>query len=298
MKSLKRRGFLATLLTGLLQVVCYAQQSLEQPGGSPLPAIVQPLPETEENGLTPTLPPVEVRPPFGSIPEQATETSDSFFPPLEPQLGSIGPFGANTGILRGAQSLFDTPGSLSVRTHEEITERQATDMFQALQNEVGVLLQSTAAGQASPFIRGLTGQQVLILVDGIRLNNSIFRRGPNQYFNTIDPGMVDHIEVLRGQGSVLWGSDAIGGAINIVTRGSDSHRGMYHEDYMQPEFTQYYNTSNSSPYSRLNVEGWVGSTGVFAGGSYSNVRDLDTGFENYPRQPGSLAQAINSMPAT
>lgn len=90
-------------------------------------------------------------------------------------------------------------------------------MFQALQNEVGVLMQSMAAGQASPFIRGLTGRQVLLLVDGIRLNNSVYRRGPNQYFNTIDPGMVDHIEVLRGRGSVLWGSDAIGGAINSTS---------------------------------------------------------------------------------
>ena len=163
-------------------------------------------------------------------------------------------------------------------------------MFHALQNEVGVLMQSTSAGQASPFVRGLTGQQVLILVDGIRLNNSTFRRGPNQYFNTIDPGMVDRIEVLRGQGAVLWGSDAIGGAINIITRGADSHRGLYHEDYIGQEFTQYYNTSNSSPYTRLNVEGWAGPAGIFAGGSFLNVRDLDTGFDAFGRQPGTNYQ--------
>ena len=145
-------------------------------------------------------------------------------------------------------------------------------------------------GQASPFVRGLTGQQVLILIDGIRLNNSITRRGPNQYFNTIDPGMVDHIEVLRGQGSVLWGSDAIGGAINVVTRGADMHQGRYHGSYATREFVQYYNTSNSSPYSRFNVEGWVGSKGVFGGGSFLNVRDLDTGFDQFSRQPGTNYQ--------
>src|SRR6056297_3309656 len=215
-------------------------------------------------------------------------SAESRFPDLGAlELGQAGPFAANTGILRGGKSLFETPAAASIRTREEIEARQAPDMFHALQNEVGVLMQSTAAGQASPFMRGLTGQQVLILVDGIRLNNSIFRRGPNQYFNTIDPGMVDHIEVLRGQGSVLWGSDAIGGAINVVTRGADAHLGLHHGDYSTAGFTQYYNTANSSPYSRLNVEGWVGSVGLFGGGSFQNVRDLDTGFDEFSRQPGT-----------
>lgn len=252
----------------------------------------------EEEG---TLPPVIVRPPEDEL--APTEFDGDFepidvpsdlslsFPSLSDlQFGQSNAFGGNTGILRSQQSLFDTPAAASIRTREAISERQAPDMFHALQNEVGVLMQSTAAGQASPFIRGLTGQQVLILVDGIRLNNSITRRGPNQYFNTIDPGMVDRIEVLRGQGSVLWGSDAIGGAINIVTRGPDVRRGICCGDYRGGEFTQYYNTSNSSPYSRLIVEGWVGPAGVFAGGSFLNVRDLDTAFDNFARQPGTNYQ--------
>ncbi len=247
-----------------------------------------------------TLPPVEVRPPeepnVRQIETAPPATSmggspSSGFPGLsDSQLGQPGPFGATTGILRSKQSLFETPAAASIRSREEIQERQAPDMFHALQNEVGVLLQSTAAGQASPYIRGLTGQQILILVDGIRLNNSITRRGPNQYFNTIDPGMVDHIEVLRGQGSVLWGSDAIGGTINVVTRGANSHWAAMHGDYFTREFTQYYNTSNSSPYSRMNVEGWVGRVGVFGGGSFLNVRDLDTGFGDFSRQPGTNYQ--------
>lgn len=244
-----------------------------------------------------TLPPVIVRPEDDSatvvdVPTEDTSLPESTGSPslLDLQLGSRGEFGDHSGILRGATSLFETPAAASVRTQEEIVERQAPDMFHALQNEVGVLMQSTAAGQASPFVRGLTGQQVLILIDGIRLNNSIFRRGPNQYFNTIDPGMIDQIEVLRGQGSVLWGSDAIGGAINVVTRGPDVHQGMFHDDYSGAGFTQYYNTSNSSPYSRLSVEGWAGNTGVFSGGSFQNVRDLDTGFDNFARQPGTNYQ--------
>ncbi len=82
----------------------------------------------------------------------------------------------------------------------------------------GVFIQKTNHGGGSPFIRGLTGNQTLILIDGIRLNNSTFRYGPNQYLNTIDPFSVNKIEVLRGSGSVQYGSDAIGGVIQIFTK--------------------------------------------------------------------------------
>ena len=228
-------------------------------------------------------------------PSSRTSTASAFqSTPVEGlfdvSLGQPGAFQADSGILRGGLSIFDAPASISIRSRQEIEERQAPDMFHALQNEVGVLIQSTAAGQASPFIRGLTGQQILILIDGIRLNNSITRRGPNQYFNTIDPGMVDHIEVIRGQGSVLWGSDAIGGAINVVSRSADMGLGSRGDGYASRQFTQYYNTSNSSPYSRMNVEGWVGRSGVFGGASFLNVRDLDTGFDEFSRQPGTNYQ--------
>jgi len=82
----------------------------------------------------------------------------------------------------------------------------------------GVFVQKTNHGGGSPFVRGLTGNQTLILIDGIRLNNSTFRYGPNQYLNTIDPFSVNKIEVLRGSGSVQYGSDAIGGVIQIFTK--------------------------------------------------------------------------------
>ncbi len=82
----------------------------------------------------------------------------------------------------------------------------------------GVWMQKTNLGGGSPFIRGLTGYQTLILIDGIRLNNSTFRSGPNQYLNTIDPYIISRVEVVRGSGAVQYGSDAIGGTINIMTK--------------------------------------------------------------------------------
>ena len=82
----------------------------------------------------------------------------------------------------------------------------------------GVVLQKTAHGQGSPYIRGFTGFRNLFLIDGIRLNNSTFREGPNQYWNTIDPQSISRFEVVKGSTSVAYGSDAIGGTVNAITR--------------------------------------------------------------------------------
>ncbi len=60
--------------------------------------------------------------------------------------------------------------------------------------------------------------RAVTLVDGVRLNNSYYRFGPHQYLNTIDPNLIERIEVVRGPTSVLYGSDALGGTINIITR--------------------------------------------------------------------------------
>jgi iron complex outermembrane receptor protein/hemoglobin/transferrin/lactoferrin receptor protein len=91
-------------------------------------------------------------------------------------------------------------------------------MPQALSYIPGVWMQKTNHGGGSAFVRGLTGYQTLLMVDGIRMNNSTNRSGPNQYLNTIDPLLISHVEVLRGSGSVQYGSDAIGGTIQLITK--------------------------------------------------------------------------------
>ena len=96
-----------------------------------------------------------------------------------------------------------------------------------LTREPGVLLQKTGPGQSSPYLRGFTGFRTLWLVDGIRLNNSVWRDGPNQYSSTIDAYAVDRLEVVRGPGSVLWGSDAIGGTIHAITDPADPAAGRF-----------------------------------------------------------------------
>ncbi|MFN7938382.1 MAG: TonB-dependent receptor [Bryobacteraceae bacterium] len=87
----------------------------------------------------------------------------------------------------------------------------------ALHGSAGVLVQQSTYGQVSPFLRGLTGYQVLNILDGIRFNNSTFRSGPNQYLAFLDAGQAERVEAVLGPFSAPYGSDAMGGAIQVLS---------------------------------------------------------------------------------
>lgn len=105
--------------------------------------------------------------------------------------------------------------SVSIVDRAALKEHPPRTLPEALRDSVGVFVQQTNTGGGSPILRGMIGPQNLILVDGVRLNNSVHRTGPTQYLNLIDPYSVSHVEVLRGPGSVLYGSDAMGGVIQV-----------------------------------------------------------------------------------
>ena len=111
-----------------------------------------------------------------------------------------------------------TPRAVAVVTADDLERKQPRTTPEALDETAGVWVQKTNHGGGSPIIRGLAGNQILVLVDGIRLNNSTFRYGPNQYLATVDVFSLDRIEIVRGAGSVLFGSDALGGVVNVVSR--------------------------------------------------------------------------------
>ena len=79
----------------------------------------------------------------------------------------------------------------------------------------GVFIQHTAPNQTSPFIRGLTGEQTLLLLDGVRFNHAFMRPGPNQYSAMISDASLDSIDVILGSTSVVNGSDGLTGALNF-----------------------------------------------------------------------------------
>ena len=111
----------------------------------------------------------------------------------------------------------EVPFAIETVDAQALAERSYRTLPQALRDLPGVMVQETAHGQGSPYIRGFTGLRNVLLVDGIRLNNSVFREGPNQYWNTVDALSLERVEILKGPSSVLYGSDAIGGAVQALT---------------------------------------------------------------------------------
>lgn len=119
---------------------------------------------------------------------------------------------------RGAvEEIRRTPQVVNVKNREEINRRPLVTIGNALEGTPGALIQQSTYGQASPFLRGLTGNQVLNLVDGVRFNNSIYRFGPNQYLALLEPSQVQRVESMLGPTGSQYGSDALGGTINVIT---------------------------------------------------------------------------------
>jgi hemoglobin/transferrin/lactoferrin receptor protein len=117
------------------------------------------------------------------------------------------------------KDVFDTPYAAEVITGQDIqTRRLSRTLPEALKEVPGVFAQKTGHGQGSPFIRGMTGYRNLLLIDGIRLNTSVQRSGPNQYWALVDSYLIDRLEVVGGPSSVLYGSDALGGTVVAYTR--------------------------------------------------------------------------------
>lgn len=117
---------------------------------------------------------------------------------------------------RREASTEEIPEAVSVISSEQIAGRQLA--LDAVADAVGGYVQQTTPGQGAAIIRGLKGSAVLHLVDGMRLNNAIFRSAPTQYFALLPATAAERIEVVRGTPASLYGSDAVGGVVQFVTR--------------------------------------------------------------------------------
>ncbi|MCU0728015.1 MAG: TonB-dependent receptor [Planctomycetes bacterium] len=144
----------------------------------------------------------------------------------------------------------------------------------------GVLPQKTGHGQGSPFLRGLTGFRTLLLVDGIRLNNSVFRDGPNQYFATIDHLSLGSLEMVGGPASVLYGSDALGGVLNALPRLPLLDR---EADRLGARLYQRVSTAEGGGTARLEAEGSLdGAFAFLLGAARKSFHDLRDGKGRLP----------------
>ena len=99
----------------------------------------------------------------------------------------------------------------------ELLHGQTATPIEALRGQAGAFVQQTTPGQSAVFVRGAKGSEVLHLVDGFRLNSTIFRNAPNQFFALVDGQALDRIELLRGPSGSFYGSDAMGGVVQMLS---------------------------------------------------------------------------------
>ena len=225
-------------------------------------------------------------------------------------LPSLAPFGIGLALIASATAQTNPPGSVDLvrlptvlvtatRAEEDahalpyatdlvdstkLERQQPRTTIEALRAVPSVMLQKSAHGQGSPYLRGFTGFRTLMLVDGIRLNNSTFRDGPNQYWGTVDALSLERLEVVRGPGSVLYGSDAVGGTVNALSQG----RTEYNDGFDWDRRVRYrYSSAEQSQIARAEVSGqWDREFGFHAGVSLKDFGNLQGGAD-VGRQPAT-----------
>lgn len=119
---------------------------------------------------------------------------------------------------RWNQSKREVPGRISTLSAKEVKLQNPQTAADMIASTGEVFVQKSQLGGGSPMIRGFATNRVLIAVDGVRMNTAIFRSGNVQNVINVDPFTIENSEVLFGPGSVIYGSDAIGGVMNFKTK--------------------------------------------------------------------------------
>ena len=199
---------------------------------------------------------------FSSAQESRTDTLTA----LEPTVVTA------TRTKRGVSAV---PNTVRVIDSNRLREHLPRSLPEAFEEIPGVLVQKTAHGQGSPFIRGFTAFRNLLLIDGIRLNHAAFREGPNQYWATIDMLSARQVELVKGQGSMLYGSDAIGGTVNVLSKSADIFGYDDGESFAKGQLLYRWASGEQSHTGR--VEGQVGiggQTGLHLGYTARELGDI------------------------
>jgi hemoglobin/transferrin/lactoferrin receptor protein len=187
---------------------------------------------------------------------------------------------------------FEQPYALHQIDREALQEANARTMIDAIDRAPGVIIQRTAGNQASPYIRGLTGQQTLLMFDGVRLNHALFRSGPNQYAAMIPDEAVDRVDVILGTGTTVLGSDGLTGAIDF--RLAEAGRGR--EEAASAWAKGRYGSADGGG-GAAGIDGRLGDWAYSLEGAYASFGELQGGSRAGDRLFGDAA-GQDSIPNT
>ena len=120
--------------------------------------------------------------------------------------------------LRYSLDKDDEAGQIETIPRDVVKIENPPTSADMLQNTGTVLVQKSQGGGGSPIIRGFEANKLLLVIDGVRMNNAIYRSGHLQNSITVDNAVLDHTEIIFGPSSSLYGSDALGGVIHFHTK--------------------------------------------------------------------------------
>lgn len=169
---------------------------------------------------------------------------------------------------RTIKTLFEAPQPVSVIGEMRIREfnpNTVTDLFRA---QPGLDVTGVGTNQARPSIRGQRGQRILLLEDGMRLSNSRRQQDFGELPALVDVSSVQRVEVVRGPASVLYGSDAIGGVVNMITRTPE-------EPGLHGTAGYRYSSADKQSKGVVSLYGRYGQLSFLGGGSYRSTSAYD-----------------------
>ena len=137
----------------------------------------------------------------------------------------------------------------------------------------GIKVQKSQFGGGSPVIRGMESNRVLLVIDGVRMNNAIYRKGHLQNSITLSPNMLDKTEVIFGSSSVIYGSDALGGVVHYYTKTPK----LSEETEVESQFFSRYSTVNNEITTNISAEVRLKKWASFTSVSYSDFGSLNAG---------------------
>ncbi len=176
---------------------------------------------------------------------------------------------------RWQQKKTDIPNKITTIKSRDITIQNPQTTADMLAQSGDVYIQKSQFGGGSPMIRGFATNRVLISVDGIRMNNAIFRSGNIQNVISLDAFAIDQTEVIFGPGSIIYGSDAIGGVMSFYTLQPEFSSG--NNTWIKVHATARYASANNEKTGhfdfKIGLKKWAFTTSV----TFSDFEDLRMG---------------------
>jgi outer membrane receptor protein involved in Fe transport len=171
---------------------------------------------------------------------------------------------------RTARSTFDTPQPVTVFDSAQLAESHANGVADLFRGVAGLDASGVGPNQRRPEIRGQRGQRILLLGDGLRLNNSRRQQDFGELPAVLGFSSIERVEVVRGPSSVLYGTDAIGGVVNLISAGVP--RGLPSGD-VRGAIRYRYGSVGSESTPDLSLMSRFGKFGVLASAEYRDANE-------------------------